>query len=66
MKDKTINKIIVGFMITMLMLSFSLAYTNGAIKQELIFEKSGKEVGWFKAGQYPDAYFTDANVTVKQ
>lgn len=44
---------------------FFAFYSRGLAYKKLIYDKTGEEVAWYIAANYPCSYFTDANVKIK-
>jgi len=59
-----IEYLIILLVFVILSFAGAVIYKSGMVKQELILTKTGTEVSWFTALNYPDNYFTDANVRV--
>ena len=57
--EKTVL-VLMGIITLFLVISVTVAIVaRGQVRQELIFEKSGRHVSFIKATQYPSAYFTN-------
>lgn len=56
--------LVIGMIFALVTFMGVLSYTAWVTRQEIIKEKTGKEVSWVKAASYPDEFFMDAVVKI--
>jgi hypothetical protein len=59
------DSVMLVLFVSAVLLIGTVFYKSGDVRQEMIFEITGKHVSWLTAVTYPDSFFTNGTITLK-
>ena len=57
--------LIIGAILVIILLMLTSGYNKTSVRQQLIFDMTGKKVSRFEALEYPDTFFINGSIQIK-